>query len=291
MNSRVIGSTLILVVSALVLPLRAQIEGIEDACVAGVLLEHSGIPNQVVVAGDEAGCIYTICGVPYLYTTRGSAKINPVHLAQIDPQPISRAEVDAIGAGRREIRNGCLVFATCAYADYTHDAHIVWAGIVAAQIIAATDGYDDPDGPPCSGGMNGHALTAFETDEREIFIQENGEAPRKDDHLTELAQSGNPSWCDSVTLAYSDHCIQGFTAFKGEFGHPIFGPPSPMTTANPILEALADLDELSVPIGDGRASKILFPMKQTALDAFPETIKSWKEGSFDWSLRKELCQL
>jgi len=207
----------------LAFPLRAEIDaqGIKDACTASVLLERSGISSQVVVAGDEAGCIYTIGGVQYLYTTRGSARINPAHLGQIALRRVPRAEVYAIGANRREIRNGCLVFATCAYAGDEHDSHIVWAGIIAAQIVAATDGY--AAGPQCYGGMNGHALTAFETDQREVFIQENGEAPRKNDHLTQLAQHGERGWCDSATLAYCDHHIQGFTSFKGEFGHPIEG--------------------------------------------------------------------
>jgi hypothetical protein len=205
------------------LPLRAEIDaqGIKDACTASVLLERSGIPNQVVVAGGEAGCIYTTGGVRYLYTTRGSARINPAQLGQVALQTVPRAEVYAIGADRHEIRNGCLIYATCAFASYKHDSHIVWAGIIAAQIVSASDGYGYAAGPECFGGMNGHALTAFENDKREVFIQENGEEPRKNDRLTELAQRGERSWCDSGTLAYCDHRIQGFTSFKNEFGHPI----------------------------------------------------------------------
>jgi hypothetical protein len=211
------------VAAFLTLPLRASMdaEGIKDACTASVLLERSGISNQVVVAAGEAGCIYTSDGVQYLYTTRGSAKINPAMLDQVALQRVPRSEVYAIGNGRRDIRNGCLVFATCAYASYRHDSHIVWAGIVAAKILAASDGYGYSGGGESFGGMNGHALTAFENDQREVFIQENGDAPRKNDHLTEMAQSGDRSWCDSGTLAYCDHRIQGFTSFKGEFGHPL----------------------------------------------------------------------
>jgi hypothetical protein len=207
----------------LALPLRAGIDaqGIKDACTASVLLERSGITSQVVVAGGEAGCIYTTGGVQYLYTTRGSARINPAHLGQVVLREVPRTEVFAIGAKRHEIRNGCLIFATCAFAGYQHDSHIVWAGIIAAQIVSASDGYGYVKGPQWYGGMNGHVLTAFETDKREVFIQENGEAPRKNDHLTELAQRGERGWCDSGTLAYCDHQIQGFTSFKSEFGHPI----------------------------------------------------------------------
>jgi hypothetical protein len=205
----------------LTIPLRAEMnaDGIKDACTASVLLERSGISSQVVVAAGEAGCIYSSGGVQYLYTTRGSAKINPAMLGQVALQHVPRSEVYAIGGDRHEIRNGCLVFATCAFSSYKHDSHIVWAGIIAAQIVAATDGYGYSAGPECFGGMNGHALTAFENDRREVFIQENGEAARKSDRLTEMAQRGDRSWCDSGTLAYNDHRIQGFTSFKSEFGH------------------------------------------------------------------------
>ncbi len=204
-------------------PLRASdltdAQGFKDACTAGALLDRSGISSQVVVAAGEAGCIYTVGGVQYLYTTRGSAKINTAQLGQVTLQHVPRSEVYAVGGGRHSMSNGCLVFATCAYNAYKHDSHVVWAGIIAAQIVAANDGYGYSAGPECFGGMNGHALTAFENDRREIFIQENGQAPRKSDRLTELAQNGNRSWCDSGTLAYADHNIQGFTTFKGEFGH------------------------------------------------------------------------
>ncbi len=241
------------------LPVRAGIhaQGIKDACTASVLLERSGITSQVVVAGGEAGCIYATGGVLYLYTTRGSARINLAHLGQVELRCVPRAEVHAIGDNRREIRNGCMVFAACAYAGYAHDSHIVWAGIVAAQIVAATDGYGYADGPQDYGRLNGHVLTAFETDQREVFIQENGEAPLKNDQLTAQAQRGESDWCNSGTLAYCDHHIEGFTDFKGEFGHPIFGPAPPETNANPVLEALANFSNLSASIGGGRYAKIL----------------------------------
>jgi hypothetical protein len=240
-------------------PARAEIaaQGIQDACTASVWLERSGISSQVVVAGGKAGCIYATGGVLYLYTTRGSARINLAHLGQVALRIVPRAEVYAIGANRRGIRNGCMVFATCAYADYGHDAHIVWAGIIAAQIVAATDGYGYDDGPQRYGVLHGHVLTAFETDQQEVFLQENGEAPRKNDYLTELAQRGECDWCNSGTLAYCDHQIQGFTGFQGEFGHPIFGPAPPKPNLNPVLEALADFSQLSASIGGGREAKIL----------------------------------
>jgi hypothetical protein len=205
------------------IPLRASIDakGIKDACTASVLLERAGISSEVVVAAGEAGCIYTSGGVEYLYTTRGSAKINPAMLGQVNLQQVPRSEVYDIGNGRHSLSNGCLVFATCAYASYRHDSHIVWAGVITARIVAAKDGYGYSGGAESFGGMNGHALTAFENDKREVFIQENGQAPRLNDRMTERAQHGDRSWCDSGTLAYCDHDIQGFTSFKSQFGHPL----------------------------------------------------------------------
>jgi hypothetical protein len=194
--------------------------GFKDACTAGSLLSASHISNQVVVAAGEAGCIYQVNGVSYLYTTKGSAKINPAQLGRVSLQNVSRDEVQRVGGGRDEIRNGCLVFATCAYAGYKHDPHVAWAGIIAAQILTVNGGMART-GAECFGGLSGHAITAFENDKREIFVQENGEEPRKVDNMTELAQSGNRSWHDSSTLIYCDHRIQGFTSFKAEFGHPL----------------------------------------------------------------------
>jgi hypothetical protein len=194
--------------------------GIKDACTAGALLEASHVSNQVVVAGGEAGCIYEVSGVSYLYTTHGSAKINPAEMGQVALQKVPRSEVERIGGGRNEIRNGCLVFATCAYAGYKQDAHIKWAGIIAARIVALNGGFART-GSECFGGLSGHAITAFENDKREVFIQENGEAPRKVDRMTQLAQNGDRSWHDSSALVYCDHRIQGFTTFKEQFGSPL----------------------------------------------------------------------
>jgi hypothetical protein len=216
--------TLLLTAFATLLPLRASdlddARGFKDACTAGAMLDRAGISSQVVVAAGEAGCIYSVNGVKYLYTQRGSAKINPAQLGRVALQVVPRAEVFAVGGDRHDMENGCLVFATCSFAGYKRTPHIAWAGIIAAQIIAANDNYANV-GSECFGGMNGHALTAFETDSRQIFIQEDGREPRLDEHMTALAQSGDRSWHDSATLAYCDHHIQGFTSFKGEFGHPL----------------------------------------------------------------------
>jgi hypothetical protein len=204
-------------------PLRASsfsdASGIKDACTAGVLLEHSGISARVVVAAGEAGCIYQVSGVSYLYTIRGSAKINPDQLGRVALQTVPRSEVYSIGGGRHDIRNGCLVFATCAYNGYKHDPHIAWAGIIAAQILTVNGGIAST-GAESFGGLSGHAITAFENDKREIFIQENGDEPRKVDSMTELAQRGDKSWHDSSALVYCDHRIQGFASFKDQFGSP-----------------------------------------------------------------------
>jgi hypothetical protein len=212
-----------LTTAAALLPVRADYtdaQGFKDACTAGTLLERSGISNQVVIAGGEAGCIYSVNGSKFLYTTRGSARINPDVLGSVSLQVVPRNEVLSVGGDRHSMENGCLVFATCQYASYKHNAHIAWAGIIAAQIVAANNNYSGMTAERF-GGANGHALTAYETTDRQIFIQEDGMEPRKVDSMTQLAQRGDRSWHDSSTLAYCDHHIQGFTSFRSEFGRPL----------------------------------------------------------------------
>ena len=195
--------------------------GIKDACVAGTLLDAQRIPYRVVVFhsahGDESGCIYRANGVSYLYTPMGSAKINPEELGAIQLEDVSRNEVFHIADGDTEVRNGCLVYATCAYQQYKRNPHIVWAGIIAARVMNINSFGSDDD---TSLNVNGHAITAFENDQREVFIQENGEEPRKLDDLTRMAQSGSTAWHDSSTLIYCDHHIQGISVFNCEFGRP-----------------------------------------------------------------------
>jgi hypothetical protein len=200
----------------------SDVAGIKEACVAGSLLDASHIPYKVVVclAGrdSEAGCIYSVDGTSYLYTPKGSAKINPEAMDRVPLQRVPRSEVFAISDGSRQLRNGCLVYATCAYHQYQSDSHIRWAGIIAAQIVNINN-YGMSSGETI-GGLGGHAITAFETDKREIFIAENGEAPRKVEQMTDLAQRGDRSWHDASSLVYCDHHIQGITTFKSEFGQP-----------------------------------------------------------------------
>jgi hypothetical protein len=218
---------LLLTLVSLVLIIRAyggdfsDASGIDDACAAGALLDVNHVPYKVVVFGSgsrsEAGCIYQVNGVSYLYTPAGSAKINPDEVSQIPLERVSRDDVFRISDGNHRIHNGCLVFATCAYAQYKRNPHIAWAGIIAVQVINV-DSLGG-DGPGLTS-LTGHAITAFEDDNRQIFIQENGEDPKKLDQMTELAQAGDKSWHDSSTLVYCDHHIQGLTSFKDEFGRP-----------------------------------------------------------------------
>jgi hypothetical protein len=200
----------------------SDIAGIKDACVAGSLLDASGVPNKVVVCrasrDSEAGCIYSVDGTSYLYTPKGSAKVNPAQLDRVPLERVSRSEVAEISDGSRELKNGCLVFATCAFNQYHSDSHIKWAGIIAAQIVNIYGG--GMSSGETIGGLGGHAITAFETDKREIFIQEDGEEPRKLDNMTELAQRGDRSWHDSSALIYCDRHIQGLSSFKSQFGRP-----------------------------------------------------------------------
>ena len=196
--------------------------GIEDVCAAGAMLDQNHIPYKVVVLDsqtrNEAGCIYQVNGTSYLYTPAGSAMINPDEVAQVPLRRVSREEVFRIADGSSRIHNGCLVFATCAFAQYQRDPHVTWAGIIAAQVIDINNLGNDTESTVTK--VTGHAITAFENDRREIFIQENGEEPRKLDTMTRLAQAGDDSWHDSSELIYCDHHIQGITSFKEQFGHP-----------------------------------------------------------------------
>jgi hypothetical protein len=196
------------------------ISGIKDACVAGSLLSSNGIPNSVVVfhslTEQGAGCLYRLNGEEYLYSVKGSAKVNPAQVARVPSDKVPAGEVARISDGDRDLRNGCMVFATCAFSQYKHDSHILWAGLIAAQIININN-YGSEENYRAS--VTGHAITAFETDKREIYIQENGEEPRKVDHMTDLAQHGDMSWYDSSALVYCDHHIQAITAFKDQLGH------------------------------------------------------------------------
>jgi hypothetical protein len=213
--------------SSLTTPLMAvedfsQVSGIKDACVAGSLLQANGIPNTVVVfhslTEQGAGCLYRLNGEEYLYSIKGSAKVDPAQVSKVPLEKVSRDEVARIADGDRDLRNGCMVFATCAFSQYKKDAHIKWAGLITAQIININNYGSEESYRAC---VTGHAITAFENDQREIFIQENGEEPRKVDRMTDLAQHGDLSWYNSSALVYCDHHIQAITAFKDQLGRPL----------------------------------------------------------------------
>jgi hypothetical protein len=208
------------------LPLRAEsdfsnIDGIKDACRAGAVLDASHVPYKVVVFhalnSQGAGCLYTLNGDEYLYSEKGSAKVSAAAVAQTPFEKVSRDQVLKIADGDTDIHNGCLVDAACAFASYHHNPHIVWAGVIAAQVINASE----------FGAMSyhfssiGHAITAYETDTREIYIQENGDEPRRVDWLTAKAQRGDRSWYDSSALIFADHHIQAITTFKDQMGRPL----------------------------------------------------------------------
>jgi hypothetical protein len=207
------------------LPLRAQsdfsdVDGIKDACRAGAVLDASHVPYQVVVfhalANQGAGCLYRLNGDEYLYSEKGSAKVLPERVAQVPLEKVPREEVLRIADGDTDIHNGCLVDATAAFSSYKHNPHIVWAGVITAQVISQSAfgaiGYHF--------SPIGHAITAYETDSREVYIQENGDEPRRVDYLTDKAKRGDHSWYDSSALVFADHHIQAVTSFKSEFGSP-----------------------------------------------------------------------
>ena len=212
------------VLTLLATPARAaqdfsHVSGIKDACVAGSLLDANRIPYTVVVfhslVEQGAGCLYHLNGEEYLYSVKGSAKVNPAQVAKVPLEKVTRDEVFRIADGDRDLKNGCMVFATCAFNQYKKDPHIQWAGLIAAQIVSINN-Y----GSSANYRVTGHAITAFENDKREIFIQENGDEPRKVDQMTEQAQRGDLSWHDSGALVYADHHMQAVTAFKDQFGRP-----------------------------------------------------------------------
>jgi hypothetical protein len=211
----------------LTLPLMAEedfsgVKGFKDACRAGALLDANHIPYTVVVfhslSEQGAGCLYRLNGDEYLYSERGSAKVVPEAVARAPKEKVSRDQVLRVADGDRDIRNGCLVDATCAFHSYQHDPHIVWSGVIAAQVINA-----NMLGETMSYRFTtlGHAITAYETDKREVYIQENGDEPRRVDWLTEKAQRGDRSWYDSSALIFADHHIQAVTTFKDQSGQPM----------------------------------------------------------------------
>jgi hypothetical protein len=96
--------------SSLTTPLMAvedfsQVSGIKDACVAGSLLQANGIPNTVVVfhslTEQGAGCLYRLNGEEYLYSIKGSAKVDPAQVSKVPLEKVSRDEVALPGLRHR----------------------------------------------------------------------------------------------------------------------------------------------------------------------------------------------
>ncbi len=222
MKQILLSLTLIALVA---LPVRAvenfsDVRGIKDACRAGAVLDANRVPYEVVVfhslSDQGAGCLYRLNGDEYLYSERGSAKVVPARVAEVPLEKVPREEVLQIADGDRDIRNGCLVDAAAQFASYKHNPHIVWAGVIAAQVISASEF----GAVPYHFSSIGHAITAYETDEREIYIQEDGDEPRRIDWLTDKAKRGDLSWYDSSAMIFADHHIQAVTTFKSQFGRP-----------------------------------------------------------------------
>jgi hypothetical protein len=198
----------------------SEVKGIKDACRAGSVLDASHVPYEVVVfhslTDQGAGCLYRLNGDEYLYSERGSAKVVPARVAEVPLEKVPRDAVLHIADGDRDIHNGCLVDAAAQFASYKHNPHIVWAGVIAAQVIRSGEfgaiGYQF--------SSIGHAITAYETDQHEIYIQEDGDEARRVDWLTDKAKRGDMSWYDSSAIIYADHHIQAVTTFKSQYGRP-----------------------------------------------------------------------
>jgi hypothetical protein len=190
-----------------------DIGGLRDACAAGAILDANHIWNEVIEVGNKAGCLYDVDGTRYIYSPSGSARLNPARLARVTIRRISPSEASRYADGSREIRNGCLVFAACAFAQCRSNAQVIWAGIITAQLLQVpADGEGSAD-------VTGHALVAYEDSEHQIFIQENGDRARRVRQLTRLAQKGDRSWYDpSMLLLYSRQGDLGTADFAGQFG-------------------------------------------------------------------------
>jgi hypothetical protein len=61
-----------------------EVQGLRDACVAGVMLATHHILHKVIEVGNEAGCIFDVAGTRYIYTPSGSARLNSAQLARVD---------------------------------------------------------------------------------------------------------------------------------------------------------------------------------------------------------------
>jgi hypothetical protein len=190
-----------------------EVQGLRDACVAGVMLATHHILHKVIEVGNEAGCIFDVAGTRYIYTPSGSARLNSAQLARVDIRQIPADQVFQIADGSREIKNGCLVFAACSFVQCRSNPQVLWAGIVTARLLnlqAASEG---------SFAVEGHALTAYEDVDRQIFIEENGDRAHRVRQLTRLAQKGDRSWYDpSMLLLYSKQGSFGTANFAGQFG-------------------------------------------------------------------------
>ena len=193
--------------------------GMRDACVAATLLSSVQVPNRVVILhsanGDKAGCVYRANGDTFLYTMAGTALIDPGQLSELPLEVISRFDVEALAGNDRDLENGCMVYATCAFARDQRDPDVAWAGIVEARIHSG-----DGELGALPLGTKGHAITAFETKQREVFLQTDGGEPRKLDDLSRLARSGDQSWYDAASLIYHGHPPQGTAQFEAEYGEP-----------------------------------------------------------------------
>lgn len=217
----------LLLLAALATPLLAiedlsSFTGIRNACVAGSLLDASHVPYKVVVfhsqAENSAGCLYWLNGKELIYLEdKGSAQVASDQLTQMaaELKEVSRAQVLDLAHGDRELRNGCMVYATCAFNQCKRNPHVAWAGLIEARVINIKRYIFSSED---TGSIIGHALTAFETDHREVFIQENGEEPRKIGRMTKQAQHGDKTWCNSLALLCYDHPVQAIADFKEQFG-------------------------------------------------------------------------
>ena len=186
------------------------------------LLDQSGIPYQVVVfhslTNQDAGCLYRLNGDEYLYSERGSAKVVPARVGRDAAGKSARARRSSTSlAMTATFTTAASSDATCAFASYKHNPHIVWAGRdrgaghqperVRRLLLPLRLDRSWPSRPM--------RPTPARSTSRKTATN-----PRRADALTAQAQRGDMSWYDSSALIFADHHIQAVTTFKGQFGRP-----------------------------------------------------------------------
>jgi len=195
----------------------SDIDFLYPTCVAAVHLDAAGVPYRVLVVAlksrhYEASCLFKVGKSTYSYGKGGSR----VYLRsfQTNPSPqtwsLPRNQVLQLARDHDSFPDGCLVQATAAYYRRKNDPQIVWAGLINTAISAGPEFVNDGFGLNIiQHTAQGHSIDAFETVNREIYVEENGNSPVKI-----KAGSSFQEWHDANRLARvlhkNDECQSSF---------------------------------------------------------------------------------